>query len=69
MDFEAERLIWRKYLATETLLIISQMQLSNKLKFTKANLDKNSETFVMHMIALEAAIPIHFTQIAQIATL
>lgn len=46
-----------------------QVELINKYEFAKATLDKNSETFVIHVVALNAfqpAIPIYLSQAVQV---
>ena len=52
------KLTWRSYIAAEALPNTSQIKLINKREFAVAALDKNSETFVVHIAALEA-MPIH----------
>lgn len=44
------------YILVKTLLITKRVELINKTKFAKAALDKNFETFVMHIAALEAPL-------------
>lgn len=50
---------WRSYDTTEILSTISRVQLIDKHKFAKVALDKSSETFVVHIVALEIPIAIH----------
>ncbi len=51
-----EKFTWRLYTAREALLITRQVKLINKREFAKARLDKNSETFVMHVAALKVML-------------
>lgn len=44
--------IWRFYNTVEVLFTISQVKLINRREFTKAALVKNSETFVVYVVAL-----------------
>lgn len=68
---EQKKLTWRFYITTKVLSTISRVHLINKYEFAKTILDANSKTFVVYMAILEAptAIPIHLSQIAQIAIL
>ncbi len=69
-QFGAEKLIWRSYTAAKVLPITSRVELINKREFAKAALDKNSETFVVHVSALDVVeSSINPSQAAQIATL
>ncbi len=52
--FGAEKLTWRSYTIAEALPTTSRVELIDKREFVKAALDKNSETFVVHVSALEA---------------
>lgn len=47
---------------------MNRIELINKKEFAKVALDKNLETFMIHIIALEAML-IHFSKIVQIAIL
>ncbi len=60
-QFGTEKLIWRSYTAAETLPTTSWVKFIDKREFAKAALDKNFETFVPHIAALEnpTAMPIH----------
>ena len=49
VQFVEKKLIWRSYTSAKTLLTTKRMELINKKKFTKVALDKNSETFVVHV--------------------
>ncbi len=69
-QFGIEELTWRTYIIAEALPITSWVKLIDKMEFAKAALDKNSETFVVHVSVLEATEnSIHPSQIAQIAAL
>ena len=57
IQFEAERLTWRSYTAAEALRTAKRMELIDKHEFAKTALDENSETFVVHVVALEAPEP------------
>ncbi len=65
---ELEKLTWRTYTAAEAIPTTRRVKLINKREFTRAALDENSETFVVHVLALEATM-IHVSQAAQIAAL
>ncbi len=51
---ELGKLTWRIYIAAEALPTTSWVELIDKREFARAALDKNSETFVIHVSALEA---------------
>ncbi len=57
IQFGAEELTWRLYTATEALPTARKVELIDKHEFAKAALDENSETFVVHIAALEAPEP------------
>ncbi len=65
---ELGKLIWRTYTVAEALPTTSQVELIDKREFAWAALDKNLETFIVHISALEA-MTIHLSQAAQIAAL
>ncbi len=65
---ELKKLTWRTYTAVEALPTTSRVKLIDKSKFARAALDENSETFVIHVSALEATT-IHPFQAGQIAAL
>lgn len=68
--FDTEKFTWRSYTITKALTTTNRMEFINKKEFAKAVLDKNSETFVLHILALEATEnSIHPSQAAQIAAL
>ncbi len=67
-QFSAEKLTWRTYTAAKALPTTSRVELIDKREFARAALDKKSETFVIHISALEATT-IHPSQAAQIAAL
>ncbi len=69
-QFGAEKRIWRSYTTAEALSTISRIKLIDKKEFAKAALNENSETFVVHVSALDVAEPsIHPFRAAQIAAL
>lgn len=53
---------------TDALLITSWVEFINKREFAKEVRDKNLETFVVHISALEVTT-IYFSGVAQIAAL
>ena len=53
---ELEKLTWRTYTAVKALLTTSWVKFIGKKKFTKAALDENSKTLVIHVSALKAII-------------
>ena len=72
IQFAEKELTWRPYTAVEALITTKQLELINKKKYTKAALDEEFKTFVMHIAALEAPLvgmAIHPSQKAQILTL
>ena len=54
IQFDTESFTWRSYSAAEALPTTRQVELINKHEFAKVALDENSETFVVHVAALEA---------------
>ncbi len=69
-QFGAEELIWRTYIVVEALPTTSRFELIDKREFAKTALDENSETFVVHVSALDIAeSSIYIFRVAQIATL
>lgn len=64
-----EKLTWRFYTLAKALSTISQVKFINMREFTKTVLDENSETFLIHVIILEAETFIFLLQIAQITAL
>ena len=54
IQFNTENLTWRTYSTAETLPISRQVEMIDKYKFARAALDKNSETFIVHVAAKEA---------------
>ena len=57
IQFDTESFTWRSYNAAEALSTTRRVELIDKHEFAKAALDENSETFVMHVAALEALEP------------
>ena len=57
IQFGAERLTWKSYTAAEAFPTARRVELIDKHKFAKATVDENSETFVVHVAALEAPEP------------
>ena len=58
IQFDTESFTWRSYSTAKALPTARRIELIDKYEFTKAALDKNSETFVVHVTALEALEPI-----------
>ncbi len=65
---ELGKLTWRTYTAVEASPTTSWIKLIDKKEFARTVLDKNSETFVVHVSALEA-MTIHPSRAAQITAL
>ncbi len=65
---ELGKLTWRSYIVAEALLITSWVEFINKKEITKAALDRNSKTFVVHIAALEllTAMLIHPSRATQV---
>ncbi len=53
VQFGAKKLTWRSYTPAKALPTTSWMELIDKRKVAKAAMDRNSETFVVHMSALD----------------
>ena len=57
IQFARKKLTWRSYTTAEALLTTKRVELINKKEFAKVALDKESETFVVYVAALEALLP------------
>lgn len=60
------KLTWMTYIAIETISIAKKVELIDKYKFVKAALNRNFETFMVYIVALETttvAMPIYLLQI------
>ena len=57
IQFDIESFTWRSYSTAEALPTARRVELIDKHEFAKAALDENSETFVVHVAALEALEP------------
>lgn len=69
-QFDVKKLTWRFYTITETLSTTSPIKPIYKRKFAKAVLNKNLETSIMHVSALEVTQGlIYFSWAPQIAAL
>lgn len=67
---ELKKLTWITYTTTQTLPTSNQVKIIDKKKFAGVAIDKNFETFVMHMSVLEIAeLLIHTFWIAHIIAL
>ena len=74
IQFAEKELTWRFYTATEALPTTKRVELIDKKEFAKVALDKESETFVVQVAALEALpesveMTMHPLQAAQIVAL
>ena len=72
IQFAEKKLTWRSYIATEALSTIKWVKVIDKKEFAKTALDKKSETFMVHVAALEAPLAemtIHFLEKVQILAL
>ncbi len=65
---ELEKLTWRSYIAAKALPITNRVKIINKKKFAKAALNKNFETFVIYVAALEVltAMSIYLSRVFQV---
>ncbi len=68
VQFGTEKLTWKSYTIAKTLPTTGRLKLIDKREFTKVVLDQNSETFVIHVVALEVltAMPIYSFRTSQI---
>ena len=57
IQFDTKSFTWRSYSIAKDLPTTRRVELIDKHKFAKAALDENSETFVVHVAALEALEP------------
>lgn len=55
--FNTESFTWKTYSAAKTLPLAKWAKLINKQEFAITTLNKNSETFVVHLAALKALKP------------
>ena len=72
IQFSKKELTWRSYTTAKALPTTKRVELIDKKKFVKAALDENSETFLVHVAALEAPLAemsIHPDREAQIVSL
>ena len=72
IQFVGKELTWRSYTIVEALPTTKQVELIDKKEFSKAALDEESETFVVHVAALEAPLAgmvIYPSRAAQISAL
>ena len=56
IQFAKKKLIWRSYTVVEALQITKRVEIINKKELAKTALDKESETFMMHVATLEALL-------------
>ena len=69
VQFLEKELTWRSYITAEALPSTKWVELIDKNEFAKAALDKNSETFVVHVASLSLVPGIYPDSKAQIASL
>lgn len=70
IQFSTERLICRLYTIIKALPTTRRVKLIDKMRFPRIALDKNSETFVVHIAALDAVkITIYSFWKAKVASL
>ena len=69
VQFIENKLTGRSYTIVKALLITKRVELITKKKFAKVALDKNSETFVVHVASLNLVPRIYPDREAQIASL
>ena len=63
IPFDTESFTWRSYSTAEALPTARWVELIGKHKFAKTALDENSETFVMHVVALDALKPVVYNSL------
>lgn len=63
LEFRNKKLTWGMYTIAEAIPTSKQVKLIDKYEFVKAALDENSETFVVHIVALKvpAVMTIHLS--------
>ena len=69
VQFVKKELTWRSYTTAKALQTTKRVELINKKEFAKAALDEKSETFVVHVTALNLTPRIHLDRATQIASL
>ena len=69
IQFAEKKLIWRTYTTEEALPTTCQLKIIDQKEFAKAALDKNVETFVVHVSSLGSKMTIHPARKAQLALL
>ena len=69
VQFVEKELTWRSYTIAKALPTTKRVELIDKKEFAKAALDKNFETFVIHIASLNLVPEIHPDREAQIASL
>lgn len=57
IPFNTKSFTWKFYSAAEVLLTDKRVKLINKKKFTRADLDKNTKAFVIHIAAPKVLKP------------
>lgn len=65
---EPGKFIQRFYITIKALPTTSRVKLTNKRDFAKAALDKNSKTFIIYIVTLDA-MPIYLSRFLQVQSL
>ena len=69
-QFSAREFNWRSYITAEFLSTAQQVELIDKHKFARIVLDENSETFVIHVTALNnLELALHLSRAPLLAAL
>ena len=69
IQFAEKKLTWKTYTTEEVLPTTRQVKIINQKEFAKAALDKNVETFVVHVSSLGSKISIDPAREVQLALL
>ena len=67
--FAERELVWRTYSPAKILPTTQRVEIIDKKEFATAELDKDDETFVVHIVALSVGSKVHLSWQAQIASL
>ena len=67
--FAEKELTWRSYMTVKALPTTRRVKLINKKEFAAAAIDKDSETFVVHVASIIETMSIYLARKAQIAAL
>ena len=69
IQFAEKKFTWRSYTTAEALPTTRRVELIDKKEFVAAAMDKDSETFVVHVASIIEIMLIHLAREAQIAAL